>query len=211
MVTWAPQPQCPGVSSWLETQASSGCCSLSMASARCPIQPQSGSALSALGLGAGPGSSGRHTLDFRGPSPWPPPPAPAQAEAPGSFWPQQSPEACGAEPAPPQPRLPPRGRGRRGHTSGLSLPQLLQLGSATSFFRQSWSSSLSHSVSPAIKGGRKTIESHPSLLLSTLLGGEREGTSWLRRPSHLELETCALPAAQTVAGRGQWLPYRKSP
>lgn len=147
--TYTPQPQCP--LGQLEAGApASSCCCLAMASTHCPQQqPQSWSALCASGLGAKQGPLGGTPWASGAQAHCPPPTSHngAQAEAPGSFWSQQRPEVCGAEPAPPLPRLPSRGWGQRGHSSRLFLPQLLQLGRATSFFRQSWSSSLSHRVS----------------------------------------------------------------
>ncbi|XP_047580379.1 transmembrane protein 88B isoform X2 [Lutra lutra] len=42
-----------------------------------------------------------------------------------------------------------------------------------------------HSVSPAIKGGRNTIESHVRAAEHPPGDGGREGTSWQRHPCHL--------------------------
>lgn len=127
MFTWVPQPRHP--LGWLLAGAPAPSCHhLALASTHCPRQLQSWSAWFVSGLGARQGPPGRHALDFRGLSLCPTPFNGAQAEAPGSFWSQQQPEVCGAEPAPALPRLRLRGWGQRGHSSRSFLPQLLQLG-----------------------------------------------------------------------------------
>lgn len=89
-----------------------------------------------------------------------------------------------------------------------SCSKLLRLSRIASFFRQSQTqaqSSRPHSVSPARNGGRKTIESYPSSLLSILLPPRvgREGTSCQTTPPPMcasTLNTIVTPQESVLGG-----------